>query len=114
MNRRLPILGLLSLLLLLTGVLIAQPEEEACTLTLEPGTVEVGGSTSLNVEVSRWIGTVSRTEIDTASGARILESALDEASGYSVTLDLSEAKAGEWKLALHGERGLCSGMLTIR
>lgn len=114
MKSRLFILGLLTIALLATAALTAQPKEEACTLTLDPATVEAGGSASLQVEVSRWIGTVSRVEIDAESGATVLENALDETSGYTVEVNLEDAKPGEWKLALHGEHGLCSGMLNIR
>lgn len=96
---------------------VPRPEPTpACSLELVPESVAAGRpDTRILAESSVAARGRPRVETPPESGIRVRGVRPDVSEGsWVLRLDLTDARAGAWRLALRGEGFRCAGELTVR
>lgn len=87
-----------------------------CEITVEAESVPVRpDSVVLRLVYSEPIGEELVAQLEEESGVRVVkvERESTEPLAVRVTLNTSEAKAGEWNISLKGENGECRGKVKV-
>jgi hypothetical protein len=89
------------------------PQAEQCAAAFTPAEISVQQEpVAVEYTVTAPIGTVEDATTDGMSGLEVTD---HDATLRSLTLDASQAQAGEWEVILHGDgEATCTGVLTVR